>query len=146
MSNYFWSQAYYIVLVSACINPFKFIFKRFQGNSHLSISTSTRKIALLSKRSHMNIALMFSNTLVFLDTFFSSPFFQNSSSSSSQKKLPKKSLYSSRLQWIFFAEQWQRVTCAAHPSFKTSLLVLHFLCKNRQIWYCVATSSFCCSE
>lgn len=147
MSNYFWSQAYCAVLVPACTKPFEFIFKTFQRNSPLSISTSPRKIALLPKRSHMNTAFMFSNTLVFLgnsDTFILISIFSEFQQQQ-LKKLPKESLYCSPLQWIFFAEQWQRVSWAAHLSFETTLLQLHFLC-NRQIWYCVATISFCCSE
>lgn len=147
MSKYFWSQAYYTVLVAACLKHFEFVFKMFQRNSPLSISTSPRKLALLSERSHMNTAFLFLNTLVFLvnsDTFFLISIF--SEFQQQLKKLPKESLYCSRLQWVFFAEEWQRVSCVARPSFKTTLLVLHFLCKNRQIWYCVAISSFCCSE
>lgn len=134
---------------STSIKRFEFIFKMCQRNSRLSISTSPRKIAFLSKRSHMNTAFMFSNTLVFLgnsDTFFLISIFSAFQQQQQLKKLPKESLYCSRLQRVFFAEQWQRVSCAAHPSIKTTLLVLHFLCKNRHIRYCVATSSFCCSE
>jgi len=103
------------------------------------------KIVLLSKRSHMHVAFMFSTTLALLcnsDTVFLSSVFSAFQQQQQLKKLPKESLYCSPLRLLFLAEQRQTVSSAPHPSFKTTLLSLSFLPKNEQIWYCVVTSSF----
>lgn len=134
---YFWRPIYCKVWVLGCIKPIDFIFKRCQRNSFSGIAISPAKIAFLSKRSHMYIAFTFSITLVFLCN--SGAVFLSSIFSAFQqwlKKLPKEGFYCSPLWLLFFAEHWQRVISATPlPSFKETLLVLHFLPKNRQSRY-----------